>query len=117
EVARLLEAMQRRIDRTFRQVEGAAAALPDLLDDAVAMRRAGCECREHDHVEMAFEHFAFHGDTMPRIARLGVQSCVIGPVPRLESASKPRHTMPSTARYMGAMSNRRKQCGFWFWQV
>src|SRR5215471_5142666 len=54
EEPRLLQPVQRRIDRAFRQVEGAAALLPDLLDDAIAMRGAARERREHDHVEMAF---------------------------------------------------------------
>src|SRR5690242_21868416 len=48
QIAAFLEAMQRRIDRSFRQVERAAAARPDLLDDAVAMRRTARERREHD---------------------------------------------------------------------
>src|SRR5215475_12033958 len=45
EVAGLLEAVQGRIDRALGQVEGAAAASLDLLDDAVAMRRPARERR------------------------------------------------------------------------
>src|SRR5882724_2095725 len=56
----LFETVQNRVHRTLGQVEGAAAARPDPLDDGVAMRRTRLDRGEHDHVEMTFENFAFH---------------------------------------------------------
>jgi hypothetical protein len=42
------------------------------------MRRAARERGEHDHVEVTFEHFAFHGLKLP-LAMLGVNGP--GPTP------------------------------------
>jgi len=57
---RLLETMQRGVDRPFREIERLAAPAPDFLDHRVAMRRARRERSEHNHVEVSFEHFTFH---------------------------------------------------------
>jgi hypothetical protein len=59
----LLETMQRRIDRAFRQVEFAATAFADFLNDCVAMRRTRRQRGEHDHIQMTLEHFASHAGT------------------------------------------------------
>ncbi len=61
EQARLLQPMQCRIDGSLGQLEGAAGAAVDLLDDRVTVRRPARQRGQHDHVEMAFEHFALHG--------------------------------------------------------
>src|SRR3984893_13520519 len=73
EQARLLEPMERRVNRPLRQLEGAAAAALDLLDHRIAMRRPARQRGEHDHVEVPFEHFAFHGPERYRLATLGVK--------------------------------------------
>src|SRR5580700_12238764 len=73
EQASLLEPMERRVNRPLRQLEGAAAAALDLLDHRIAMRRPARQRREHDHVEVPFEHFAFHGPEPYRLATLGVK--------------------------------------------
>src|SRR5262249_22001219 len=70
EQASLLEPMKRWVNRSLRQLEGAAAAAMNLLNHRIAMRRPIRQRREHDHVEVPFEHFPFHGpDVIPRIAR------------------------------------------------
>jgi predicted ester cyclase len=51
----LLETMQRRVDRAFRQVEFTAAASADLLNDRRAMRWARRQRGEHDHIEVTLE--------------------------------------------------------------
>src|SRR5258706_5990270 len=56
----LLETVERRVDRAFRQVECATAAVANLLNDGIAMGRHARQRGEHDHVEMTFEHFTFH---------------------------------------------------------
>src|SRR5215469_1140261 len=61
EQASLLESMERRVNRPLRQLEGAAAAALDLLDHRITMRRPARQRGEHDHVQVPFEHFAFHG--------------------------------------------------------
>src|ERR1700736_2227771 len=73
EQASLLEPMERRVNRPLRQLEGAAAAALDLLDHRIAMRRPARQRGEHDHVEVPFEHFAFHGPERYRLATLGVK--------------------------------------------
>jgi len=73
EQASLLEPMERRVNRPLRQLEGAAAAALDLLDHRIAMRRPARQRCEHDHVEVPFEHFAFHGPEPYRLATLGVK--------------------------------------------
>ena len=52
--------MQCRINRALRQIERAGAPLLDGLDDGVAMRRSRLERRQHDGIEVPFEHFRFH---------------------------------------------------------
>src|SRR5215469_16905749 len=69
----LLEPMERRVNRPLRQLEGAAAAALDLLDHRIAMRRPARQRGEHDHVQVPFEHFAFHGPERYRLATLGVK--------------------------------------------
>src|SRR5246127_3801324 len=73
EQASLLEPMERRVNRPLRQLEGAAAAALDLLDHRIAVRRPARQRGEHDHVEVPFEHFAFHGPEWYRLATLGVK--------------------------------------------
>src|ERR1700737_2339511 len=73
EQASLLEPMERRVNRPLRQLEGAAAAALDLLDHRITMRRPARQRGEHDHVEVPFEHFAFHGPERYRLATLGVK--------------------------------------------
>src|ERR1700731_1304136 len=75
EQARLLQPMQCRIDGSLGQFEGAAGAAVDLLDDGVTVRRPARQRRPHDHVEMAFQHFALHGVRLP-LAMLGVKPAV-----------------------------------------
>ena len=60
EQAVLLEPVQHRIDGALRQLERAAAASPDLLDHGIAVAGIVDQGGQHDHVEMALEHFAFH---------------------------------------------------------
>src|ERR1700738_4916503 len=78
EQARLLQPMQRRIDGSLGQLEGAAGAAVDLLDDGVTMRRPARQRGQHDHVEMAFQHFALHGMSLS-LAMLGVKLAVFKP--------------------------------------
>src|SRR5262249_17994185 len=73
EQASPLEPMERRVNRPLRQLEGAAAAALDLLDHRIAMRRPARQRGEHDHVEVPFEHFAFHRPERYRLATLGVK--------------------------------------------
>jgi len=61
EQASLLKPMQRWVNRALWQLEGAAAAAMNLLDHCVAMRWPARQGGEHDHVEVPFKHFAFHG--------------------------------------------------------
>src|ERR1700754_900842 len=56
----LLETMKRRINRSFRQIEGLAALALDRLDYGVAVSRARRQSSQHNQVEVAFEHFSFH---------------------------------------------------------
>ena len=56
----LIEPMKRRVNRPLREREGAAAAALNLLDHRIAMRRPARQRGKHDHVEVPFEHFAFH---------------------------------------------------------
>jgi hypothetical protein len=53
--------MERRVNRPLWQLEGTAATALNLLDYRIAMRRPARQRGEHDHVEVSFEHFAFHG--------------------------------------------------------
>jgi hypothetical protein len=73
EQTRLFEAVECRVNCSFGQIERTAAAAADLLDDSITMCRAPRERGEHDHVEVAFEHFAFHTLKLS-LARLGVNS-------------------------------------------
>jgi len=57
----LLEPMERRVNRPLRQLEGPAAAALDLLDHCITMCWPARQRGEHDHVEVPFEHLAFHG--------------------------------------------------------
>src|SRR5215831_14181954 len=61
EQASLLEPMERWVDRPLRQLECATAAAMNLLNYRIAVRRPARQCGEHDHVEVPFKHFAFHG--------------------------------------------------------
>src|ERR1700746_85067 len=82
EKAGLLESMQRGIDRSFRQFEGAAAAALNLLNDRIAMRRPARQRGDHDHVEVPFEHFTFHsGMDIPSTARGQPLGTLIGSGP------------------------------------
>ena len=69
----MFEAVECRVNRSFGQIERTAAAAANLLDDRVAMRRAARERGEHNHVEVTFEHFAFHTLKLC-LALLGVNS-------------------------------------------
>src|ERR1700746_2761779 len=69
----LLEPMERRVNPPLPPLEAAAAAALDLLDHRIAMRRPARQRGEHDHVEVPFEHFAFHGPERYRLATLGVK--------------------------------------------
>src|SRR5260370_34458802 len=71
--AHLLKPMQGRIDGSLSQLECTGAAAMNLLDHRIAVRRAGRERGQHDHVEMPFEHFTFHGRRVP-LATLGVNT-------------------------------------------
>src|SRR6516165_2596384 len=73
EQASLLKSMERRVNRPLRQLEGAAAAALDRLDHRITMRRPAREGGEHDHVEVPFEHFAFHEPKRYHLATLGVK--------------------------------------------
>src|SRR5580700_8600459 len=88
EQARLLQPMQRRIDGSLGQLEGARGAAVDLLDDRVTMRRSARQRGQHDHVEMAFQHFALHGIRLS-LAMLGVNAAAIA---REIPACAPRET-------------------------
>ena len=65
--------MERRVNRPLRQLEGAAVAALDLLDHRITMRRPARQRGEQDHVEVLFEHFAFHGPERYRLATLAVK--------------------------------------------
>jgi hypothetical protein len=52
--------MQRRVDRSFREIEGLPALAFDRLDDRVAMGWPRGQSGQYDQVEVAFEHFPFH---------------------------------------------------------
>src|SRR5215470_12715044 len=58
--ASLLQAVQGGVNRALGQIEGATATATNLLDHRVAVRRAARQRGEHDHVEVAFQHLAFH---------------------------------------------------------
>src|SRR5437764_274149 len=57
----LLEAVQRRIDGSLREIECAAAAPLQLLDDPVAVRRLVGDDREQQEVEVSLEGLGAHG--------------------------------------------------------
>jgi hypothetical protein len=98
EQTRLFEAVERRVDRSFGQIERTAAAATDLLDDSVAMRRAARECGEHDHVEVTFEHFSFHAFKLT-LASLGVnwQPTQLIPNPIVQPAGAKDHVRGAAA--------------------
>src|SRR5262245_26146009 len=52
--------MQRRVDRALRQIEGSAAAPPQLDDDRVAVQRGRLDYSQEQHVEMTLERFSVH---------------------------------------------------------
>jgi len=56
----MFEAMQRRIDRTFGQIEYASAAITKGLDYRVAVRRTTFEYREYQRIEVPFELLGGH---------------------------------------------------------
>src|SRR4051794_31612707 len=61
EQAGQFKTMQRRVDRALGKIERTAAPPLDLLDNRIAMGRTRRRQRsEHDHVEVALEHFTFH---------------------------------------------------------
>jgi len=59
--AALLETVQGRIDGAFREIEGAAAAALQFLDDPVAVRRLVGDDREQKEIEMSLERLGAHG--------------------------------------------------------
>src|SRR5438445_8544538 len=73
EQARLFEPMQCGVDRSLGQLECTTATAVYLLNDGVTVRRSTRQRREHDHVEMTFEHFAFHRPRLS-LAILGVNA-------------------------------------------
>src|SRR5262245_13666451 len=70
--AGLLETMQRRVDRSFREIEGLPAPALDCLDDGVAVGWAGRQSGQYDQVNVTLEHFSFH--TLQRYASPLLQS-------------------------------------------
>jgi len=61
EQSRLFEPMECWVNRTLRQLECAATTTMYLLNYRIAVRRSPRQRSEHDHVEVPFKHFAFHG--------------------------------------------------------
>ena len=56
----MLKTMQRRVDCSFREIEGLPALALDCLADGLAMGWARRQSGQYDQVEVAFEHFSFH---------------------------------------------------------
>src|SRR6516165_6694687 len=67
----LLQAVERGIDCPLREIKRTAAAAMNSLNDRIPMRRAPGKRGEHDHVEMPFEYFAFHTDSLCLATRGG----------------------------------------------
>src|SRR5215467_1218135 len=60
----LFEAVQHRVDRPLRKLESSGTAPLNFLNDRVAVRRPVREGGEDNHVQMAFQHFPFHGSNL-----------------------------------------------------
>jgi hypothetical protein len=56
--AHLLKSMEHRIDRAFRQIEGAAVSSMNFLDRGIAVRQLSPRGGEHDHIHMSREYLA-----------------------------------------------------------